>query len=165
MVKAPQHLTTDGKAKFDGSSTAKEAYKSWQLPPRYKPHRAEYNPSQAGFDGTTTYKNTYIPKQAGMTPIYLFFKERYVHPTPTYVPNVAKFEGQSTNKTDYLLPGNPKRAQDFRPRNVYQYVADDRDFLSTTRGQHTPKPLPHCMAADWVAQGIEASKDGHVNLK
>ena len=66
LVKAPPNLTTDVKVKFEGASTAKDAYQQWALPPRYQRHRAEYAPSQAGFDATTTYKNTYIPKTAGI---------------------------------------------------------------------------------------------------
>ncbi|KAJ3306673.1 hypothetical protein HDV03_004303 [Kappamyces sp. JEL0829] len=155
LVKAPQNLTTDMKVKFEGASTAQDAYQQWALPPRYQRHRAEYKPSQAGFEATTTYKNTYLPKSA----------ERYIHPTPVYVPNLSKFDGKSTNKTDYLLPGPSTRVKDFSPRNVYQAITDDRDFVSTMRGQHTPKPLPHCVGADWMKMEREQTKDGHVHLK
>lgn len=90
--------------------------------------------------------------------------ERYVHPTPTYQPNKSKFDGQSTNKTDYLSPGKTTRAPDYRPRNVYAPGHDDRDFVSTTRGEHTSKPLPKCPAVDWMPQAREHTRDGHMHL-
>lgn len=154
LVRAPQTRTTDGNGKFDAISTNKEAYQVWQLPPRYQRHKAEYVPSAASFDALTTYKDTYQKKSA----------ERYVHPTPTYVPNDSKFEGKSTHKSDFLPTGNIARSKDFRPRNEYAPVADDRDFVSTMRGAHSPKPLPHCVAADWMQQGTTPHKDGHVRL-
>ncbi|KAI8920575.1 hypothetical protein BC831DRAFT_478791 [Entophlyctis helioformis] len=155
LVRAPQNRTTDGSGKFDAISTTKDAYKVWELPPRYQRHKAEYIPSASGFDGLSTYRDTYQPKRA----------ERYVHPTPTYVPNDAKFEGQSTHRADYMPTGVIIRRKDFRPHNEYTVVPDDRDFVSTTRGQHSPKPLPHCVAADWIKMGTESQRDGHVRLQ
>ncbi|KAJ3272145.1 hypothetical protein HDV01_005910 [Terramyces sp. JEL0728] len=154
LVKAPQNLTTDNSSKFEGSSTAKDAFKAWQIPPRYQRHRAMYAPSTAEFNGDTTYSNTYVPKTA----------ERYIHPTPTYVPNLTKFDGKSTNKSDYMSPGKQTRAVDFSPRNVYAPTSDDRDFLSTTRRQHDPKPLPQCEATKWMGQPRQHARDGHVHL-
>ncbi|KAJ8328748.1 hypothetical protein BDEG_25180 [Batrachochytrium dendrobatidis JEL423] len=154
LVRAPQTRTTDSNNKFETISTTKEAFQVWNLPPRYQRHKAEYHPSSAGFDGQTTYKDTFSPKTA----------ERYIHPTPTYVPNSAKFEGTSTNKSDYLPTGQILRCKDFRPRNVYVASADDRDFVSTTRGHHTPKPLHHCAATDWVKAGVVSNQDGHVRM-
>ncbi|KAJ3258718.1 hypothetical protein HK103_003312 [Boothiomyces macroporosus] len=154
LVKAPQNLTTDHNSKFEGSSTAKDAYQAWQIPPRYQRHRAKYTPSTAEFNGDTTYSNTYVPKTA----------ERYIHPTPTYVPNMSKFEGKSTNKSDYMSPGKQSRVVDFSPRNVYVPTADDRDFLSTTRRQHDPKPLAQCEASQWMGQPRQHARDGHVHL-
>eukprot|EP00842_Homolaphlyctis_polyrhiza_P004609 jgi/Hompol1/5149/HPOL_001895-RA len=152
LVRAPQTRTTDGSGKFEAVSTTKEAYKVWELPPRYQRHKAEYHPSSAGFDGMTTYKDTFQVKSA----------ERYVHPTPVYVPNESKFEGTSTHKSDFLPTGSIVRRSDFRPRNVYVPSVDDRDFVSTTRGQHNEKPLPHCEAGDWIKTGVETHKDGHI---
>jgi hypothetical protein len=96
--------------------------------------------------------------------VFLFDIERYIHPTPTYVPTGTKFEGQSTNKTDYLSPGKIVRVADFAPRNTYVPKADDRDFLSTTRGQHDPKPLPKCAAVEWMNKPREIDTNGHVHL-
>nr|KAJ3421946.1 Calcium-binding component of the spindle pole body (SPB) half-bridge [Polyrhizophydium stewartii] len=154
QVKRELTRTTDVNGKFEAVSTTKEAYKIWELPPRYQRHKAEYSPSSAGFDGLTTYKDTFQPKTA----------ERYVHPAPTYEPNTARFEGISTHKSDFQSTGSVARPKDFRPRNVYVPVADDRDFVSTTRGQHSAKPLPHCGASDWLKVGVETHKDGHVRL-
>ncbi|KAH6566194.1 hypothetical protein BASA50_003977 [Batrachochytrium salamandrivorans] len=154
LVRAPQIRTTDSKGKFETISTAKEAYKVWEIPPRPQRHKVEYTPSSAGFDGTTTYNNTFHPKTV----------ERYIHSTPSYVPNKSKFEGSSTNKTDYLPTGPIVRCKDFRPRNIYAPTADDRDFVSTTRDEHNFKPLSGCPATEWVKSGVSCQKDGHVRI-
>jgi hypothetical protein len=154
-VRAPQHRTTDSNAKLEGQSTSKEAYTAWQLPPRYQRHLAEYAANPNPLDGTSTYTDTFVPKTVG----------RYVHPTPAYVPNQAKFEGQSTNKSDFMPTGKIVRREDFAPRNAYYQVKDDRDFVSTTHGSHSQKPLPHCVAADWMPLSREVQKDGHMRLK
>jgi spore germination cell wall hydrolase CwlJ-like protein len=82
-----------------------------------------------------------------------------------YVPNSAKFEGQSTNKSDFMPTEKIVRREDYAPKNHYVAVKDDRDFVSTTRGSHTPKPLPTCAAVQWLAKPHEVHKDGHVFLK
>jgi hypothetical protein len=103
---------------MEGMSTTKDAYQVWKLPPAYKRNLAEYTPNPSPLDGKSTYTDTYIPKTTN----------KYVHPTPVYVPNIAKFVGQSTNKTDFLPTGKIVRREDYAPRNAYVVVADDRDF-------------------------------------
>ena len=105
-------------------------------------------------ESRTTYKDTYQPKSA----------ERYVHPIPVYIANEAKFQGISTHCSDFLPTGKITRSKDFRPRNDYVHIPDDRDFVSITRGQHSPKPLPHCEASDLIKAPHQIQKDGHVRL-
>jgi hypothetical protein len=155
-------LTTDQAARFEGASTAKTAYLPWELPPKFHHKKAVYVPSQGEFNPVTTYKGAYVPKTAGIS---LFESERYVHPATVYQANEAKFEGKSTNKTDFLNPGSTKRVADFAPRNQYHFKKDDRDFASTTQSSHSKKPLPKCAAADWVSIGLESDTGGHVHLK
>ncbi|KAI8895635.1 hypothetical protein BC833DRAFT_644216 [Globomyces pollinis-pini] len=154
LVKAPQNVTTDRTAKFYGHSTAKDAFQAWEIPPRYQRHRAKYTPTDGEFSSTTTYSNTFIPKTA----------VRYIHPTPTYIPNLLKFDGKSTSKSDYLAPGVINRSPDFSPRNVYMPTEDGRDFVSTTRRQHDSKPLPRCKGDDWAQMEQVKGKDGHVRV-
>lgn len=122
---------------MEGVSTTQDAYKVWTLPPAYKRHMAEYTPNPSPMDGQSTYKDTYVPKTVN----------KYVHPTPVHVPNASRFEGVSTHKSDFLPTGRIVRREDYAPRNGYVAVVDDRDFVSTTRGQHSPKPLPVCPGA------------------
>lgn len=154
LVKAPQQRTTNPDLKLDGISTTKEEYKAWAIPPVFKRHIPGYMPNPNALEGTSTYSGAFVPKVAPV----------YHHPTPLYVPNAAKFEGQSTNKVDFMAPGKQTRREDYAPRNTYAPVKDDREFVSTTRGSHTPKPLPKCAAADWIAKPHEVHRDGHMFL-
>ena len=64
-----------------------------------------------------------------------------------------------------MFPNKVDRVADFAPRNTYAPKGDDRDFISTTRGQHDSKPLPKCLASEWMSKERDCDKDGHVHLR
>ena len=83
---------------------------------------------------------------------------------PPYIPNFAKFESQSTHKTDFNDPGKIARREDFGPRNKYIAFTDNRDFVTEARGQLKSKTLPECPAALWLSEQRNIHADGHIYL-
>jgi hypothetical protein len=131
---------------MEGISTTKDAFQVWKIPPPHQRHKAQYNPSSAPMNGKSTYSDAFVQKTTS----------KYVHPSQIYVANVAKFEGKSTNKTDFPPTGKIIRRENFAPKNAYAMVGDDRDFLSTAQLQYTPKVLPVCPSATRI--GTQTAK-------
>lgn len=141
LVKALREYVPSA-AKFEGISASKDSYQAWEMPARYRHEKAKYVPNDTPFEKNSSYSADFKPKVT----------ELYHHPIPTYMPlSTAKFDAKSTNQSDFLDTGKIVRVKDFSPRNVYEYKPDDRDFVSTTRGSHTQKPLRGCPAADYAA--------------
>jgi hypothetical protein len=65
LAQAPPNLTTDHSVKFEGESTAKAAYKAWQIPPRHQRKLAVYVPTEGEYKPVSTYQGAFIPKTAG----------------------------------------------------------------------------------------------------
>lgn len=148
LVKAVREYVPSA-AKFEGNSATKDAYQSWALPIRYRHEKAKYVADTTPFEKHSSYASEYTAKTT----------ERYIHPIPAYAPlNTAKFDAKSTNQTDFLHQGKVERVHDYSPKNAYEPKADDRDFVSSTRGAHTQKTLPGCPAAEYAKATIRASR-------
>ncbi|KAJ3092900.1 hypothetical protein HK102_000876 [Quaeritorhiza haematococci] len=139
--------------RFEGSSTTQEDYKAWPVSPVQGRHKIDFTPNDLPFDGHTTYGET--------------FDVKHVEPVSPYGPKYVtaaplKFEGTSTQKTDYLAHALPPKDRP-RPRALYQPGPEDRDFATTTSAEHTIKILPRCKVMDWVKMPTE-NKNGHLFL-
>ncbi|KAI9011071.1 hypothetical protein BC832DRAFT_529525, partial [Gaertneriomyces semiglobifer] len=141
--------------KLDGTTTNRDSYKQWELPAKEAKKRATWHPSDAHFEDATTYSVNYVPKAISRT----------LHHPPKFMPVPTKFEGESTNRSDYQPISGFVREKDFSPRNMYNPEHDDRDFATTARSQYTPKPIAVCPASKWIPFGRERHADGHVFLK
>ncbi|KAJ3297939.1 hypothetical protein HK104_011339 [Borealophlyctis nickersoniae] len=161
--------------KFEGTTTTSEAFQKWSIPPRETKPKAAYTPNKSPLESHTTCKRYIADRRALALEITRFVladgdtfqpktAERFFRPQPVYHANEAKFEGTSTHRTDFQGTGKVQREADFRPRATYLPHADDRDFLTTTRAQHSPKQIPHCPAADWIPLERERHSDGHMYL-
>ncbi|KAJ3013516.1 hypothetical protein HKX48_005718 [Thoreauomyces humboldtii] len=151
---APRQGYLPSTQKFEGSTTASDAYRQWELPEKNSKRQAAYVPNPTHFDDSTTYNSNYQPKTV----------DRTTRQMPTYQQPTTRFEGTSTNHSDFSAPGAQTRAHDYAPRNAYNPLVDDRDWTSTMRSQYTPKALARCPAVDWIPQERERHADGHVYL-
>jgi hypothetical protein len=140
--------------KFQATTTSQEAYQSWQIPAKYQTPKAIYVYNDTSMASKTEYKDTFKPKTT----------TKYVHVMPGYLPNAAKFEAQSTNKTDYARPENFVKTQDFSPRHKYIAIPDSRDFTTENRGRLDSKILPVCPASHWIQKERTIHPDGHIYL-
>ena len=140
--------------KFVATTSSKLDYLKWTLPPKYERPKAVYVYNNTPFVKKTEYRDTFISKKTN----------KYVHVMPPYVPNDAKFEAKSTHKNDFNSPGSIKKTEDYRPRNKYIPVTDNRDFITTTKGSLDEKTLPPCPASQWMKEQRSIHADGHVYL-
>ena len=150
--KQAEYIRSD--ASFESKSVQAQDYKAWKLPPKHQLPKAIYVYNDIPTEGKSEYSNSFQPKKTA----------KYVHVMPPHIPNDAKFEATSTHKTDFAPFGKVKKSDDFRPRNKYIPIEDNRDFITTNRGQLDIKKLPPCPAVSWLKVNREIHSDGHVYL-
>lgn len=157
LYQHPKQVYAPNPSKLEGITTQKQDYPAWPdvKPPAQRP-KAVYNGSSGKFESRTTNKQDYAPP--GVQP-------RYIHPTPVYVKNEAKFEGVSNHETDFPDWGNYQRPPG-RPKVVFNSQKDDRNFNTTTSGDYVPhsiqsqlvKPPPHQIPKDQKFEGTTTQK-------
>jgi hypothetical protein len=138
-------------------SVAHDDYQSWTLPEKWVRPKQEYIPSPGPLESATNYRVAYTTKTAE--------KAQSMAPKHQAIES-GRFEGVSTNKSDYQPILNVSKREDFRPRLKYEQIHDDRDFMSTTKKEHDSKPLPRCAVNDLIKDGKNlVNKEGHLYAK
>lgn len=154
LVKPAPHMIPRD-TKFEGITTQKQDYQPWPVKAREMRKTKEWVVNPNPMDGHSVYHDSF-----GAKPI-----EKIASCAPKYQPLVTgKFEGVSTQFSDYQSYGNVKQREDFKPRSKLENKQDDRDFMSVMKKDHNHKPLPRCVAEEMIMKGV-ISQEGHLVLR
>ncbi|TPX43314.1 hypothetical protein SeMB42_g04775 [Synchytrium endobioticum] len=148
----PVYVPTQS-GKFQGTTENHDTFIAHNLPDRVPPHRENYVPNPAQFDGTTSQKADYKPWPGNHRPdakprelnltlpnapfdgvstsktdyVERSIPARYQRPPATYTPSEGPFEGKSTQSTDYAWKG-AVRTMSMKPPPNTVWQNEDRDF-------------------------------------
>ncbi|XP_041370457.1 stabilizer of axonemal microtubules 2-like isoform X2 [Gigantopelta aegis] len=144
---------------MDMKTTHNIAYKQYPLQPHVARRPASATQRLPGaFDGVTNYSTDYQPWDLGGRPRPMM--------KPEYSPNLAPFEGMSTQKAHYIAHPRCQSLKSFKPDS--NAIRSDAPFDDGTmyRMEYTPKYIGPCPAAILNTQAsgysyIETDPRGH----
>ncbi|EPZ34137.1 hypothetical protein O9G_003736 [Rozella allomycis CSF55] len=158
-IKPSQTDSLTEKNKFEGQSEQHTKYQAWPTPKPPQKRTAKYNPNQAHFEGISTQKTDFqqwaINKVQPIKPSQIDSLTHKTHfegrseqssmytawPTPKppqkriipYMKNGFKFEGITTQRTDFVDIHQTSRTMSFSPQVKYKPIPEDRSFLTETK--------------------------------
>eukprot|EP01135_Chromosphaera_perkinsii_P003453 Nk52_evm22s243 gene=Nk52_evmTU22s243 len=138
---APKVNRSNNQQPFEGSTTTGESYtkKPLQNTANFKP-KLSYDPDKAGkFDGTSVMKSEFTDSKLKSAEPVKSFK-----PPNRYVSDRPKFEGISTQKSDFVTPEKISSPQNFKPKRSWDKnnIADFEDETTYRTDFTTPPNEP-----------------------
>ncbi|KAI9224798.1 STOP protein-domain-containing protein [Blastocladiella britannica] len=148
---------------FDGLTTNKNDFQSWQIPERYRHPKQKYVPNPSPLESKSSYAQDYAPLPVSrhiprppeayaavqedrgfattMQSAYVGFTgSRPQRRIQQYVPSGTTFEGQSTSAADYANPGRPEKRDSCKPPHA-SVDAGAFDGASEYNAVFTRKPV------------------------
>eukprot|EP00753_Platysulcus_tardus_P009616 PLAT221.4.p1 GENE.PLAT221.4~~PLAT221.4.p1 ORF type:complete len:534 (+),score=117.07 PLAT221.4:66-1604(+) len=121
---------------FAGVSSTKADYPEWPIEARKPKKKAAYKPSKTRFEGKSTTAEAFPAfNMEDVAPVHSAAPKRTVPPS-------LPFEGTSTTRDQYRKWSGVARPAPKKKGAGWKPTSDDRDFVSTTRQEYTPKELP-----------------------
>lgn len=112
---------------FDATTSYRHSFTPLPIPERFEMKREVYKPSEAEFDGTTTFKTDY-PAHFGVV------RPQSMQPQPKDTASDAPFEGATTSRLSYKRWELPARHT--RPQTVYTPPKERFEAQSTFKADY-----------------------------
>jgi len=116
---------------FEDATDYRQSYIKYPLPPREVREKTVWEPNTAKLDDLSHYRRDYTPKEVG--------KQATCKPDAKPFRSVAPFEGDTTQKVDYIEW--PTERIRLHERERYQKPEGDMNLDTTTQIDYTRKPL------------------------
>ena len=137
-MKPPQNAVRSD-TPFDGITTSKQSYKSWELPARHSRPPTTYTPPTERFATQSTFR-TDFPDYGRVLP------PKSLRP-PQKVQQVASFEGLTTQRLDYKAWKDVEQQTPIRREKKYEPPTKKFDATSTFKDHYRGSFVPQAQSA------------------